>query len=74
MTKSKYVVAYVGEDACISQQIVESSSERDAIIKYLAKFQDITFTESELLSAEDIEDLIDYCFDYMAISLSVIKV
>jgi hypothetical protein len=72
---NRYVVAY-SEDygGCISQGIVEATSEREAIIKYLAKYQDICFSESELLSMEDADAVMNYCYDYMAVSLSIVQV
>ena len=71
---NKYVVAYCGDDDCISQAIVEAMSDRDALIKYLAKFQDTCFSGSELLSMEDADAVMDYCYDYMAVSLSIVQV
>jgi hypothetical protein len=72
---NKYVVAYNSEsESCISQAIVEATSEREALIKYLAKYQDTTFSESELLSMEDADAVMDYCYDYMSVSLAIVQV
>ena len=72
---NKYVVAYTQEsENDISQAIVEATSDRDAIIKYLATFQDITFTETELLSMEDVDLLTEYCLSYMAASVAVVQI
>ena len=71
---NKYVVAYCGEDGEVSQAIVEATSDRDALIKYLAKYQDTVFNERELLEMEDADLVMDYCYDFMAVSVSVVQV
>ncbi len=46
----KYVVAYsYPNDSEIFQQLIYSTSKRDAAIEYLSGFQDIVFEESQLL-------------------------
>ena len=72
---NKYVVAYIQEhETHISHAIVEATSDREALIKYLAQFQDTCFSESELLAMEGAEGVMDYCYEYMAVSLVVIKI
>ena len=71
---SKYVVAYSDEgDSKIDQKLVEASSARDAVIQYLARFQDIVFSEEELLETENIDLLADHLWDYYCVSISVIS-
>lgn len=59
---NKYIVAYVSlfENQLI-QTLVEATSERDAMLKYLSQYQDITFEEQELLSMEDQDQVVEYC-------------
>lgn len=61
---NKYIVAYLSlHYNVLSQTEIEATSERDAMIKYLARFEDITFTEQDLLSMEDAESIASTCFD-----------
>lgn len=70
---SKYVVAYSDEgDSKIDQKLVEASSARDAVIQYIARFQDIVFSEEEELQTESIDLLEDYLWGYYCVSISVI--
>ena len=72
---NKYVVAYSDEgDSKIEQQLLEAPSARDAVIQYLAKFQDIVLSEEELLQTESIDLLADYLWDYYCVSISVIEI
>lgn len=72
---NKYVVAFSAESGdAISQTLVWAESERSAVLKYLAQFQDIVFEEHELLSMESLDELLDYCYDYYAAAVSVIEV
>jgi hypothetical protein len=61
---NKYVVAYVSTfENVLYQKIVESTSERQAMLDYLAQCQDIVFDESDLLSMEDVDQLVECCFN-----------
>jgi hypothetical protein len=73
---NKYVVAYSSDSDSddIEQGLVEAISTRDAVLKYLAQFQDTTFDEAKLLAMEDVDAVMDYCYDYMAVSLSIVQV
>jgi hypothetical protein len=72
---TKYVVAYSDEvDAKINQQIVDAASARDAVIQYLASFQDIVLSEEDMLQTEDVDLLADHLWDYYSASISVIKI
>ena len=72
---NKYVVAYSDEvDSKIDQKLVEASSARDAVIQCLAKFQDIVFSEEDLLQTESIDLLADYFWDDLCVSISVIEI
>ena len=71
----KYVVAYsYPNDSEISQQLIHSTSKREAAIKYLREFQDIIFEENELLDMEDFDTLTEHCWDYLEISISVLEI
>ena len=71
---NKYVVAYsYPNDSEIFQQVIYSTSKRDAAIKYLSEFQDIVFEEQELLSIEDFDLLAEHCWDYLEVSISVLE-
>ena len=72
---NKYVVAYsYPNDSEIFQQLIYSTSKRDAAIKYLSEFQDIVFEEQELLSIEDFDLLAEHCWDYLEVSISVLQI
>jgi hypothetical protein len=72
---TKYVVAYSDEvDTRIDQQIVDAASARDAVIQYLASFQDIVLSEEDMLQTEDVDLLADYLWDYHSGIISVIKI
>ena len=72
---NKYVVAYSDEgDSKIDQKLVEASSARDAVIQYLAQFQDIVLSEEELLGTEDLDLLLQDLWDYYCVSISVIEI
>ena len=61
---NKYIVAYISMyENNLTQTLVEATSERDAMLKYLAGNQDITFEEDELLSMEDPDQLVERCFN-----------
>jgi len=70
----KYVVAYsYPNDSEIFQQLIYSTSKRDAAIEYLSSFQDIVFEESQLLEMEDFDLLVEHCWDYLEVSISVLE-
>lgn len=72
---NKYVVAFCDEtQSDIVQQIVEATSMRDAALKYLAQFQDITFDEDDLLYAESYDLVQDHIWDYYSASISAIEI
>lgn len=61
---NKYIVAYISLfENQLTQTLVEATSERDAMLKYLAEKQDITFEEDELLAMEDADQLVECCFN-----------
>ncbi len=70
---NKYIIAYVSLfENQLTQTLVEATSERDAMLKYLAAKQDIVFDEQELLGLEDVASLVEKCFD-MDSNISVYK-
>ncbi len=70
---NKYIIAYVSLfENQLTQTLVEATSERDAMLKYLAAKQDIVFDEQELLDLEDVDSLVEKCFD-MDSNISVYK-
>ena len=72
---NKYVVAYsYPNDTEIFQQLIYSTSKRDAAVKYLSEFQDINFEEDQLLQMEDFDLLVEHCWDYLEVSISVLEI
>ena len=71
----KYVVAYnYPNDSEIFQQLISSTSRRQAALKYLSEFQDIVFEEDQLLQMEDFDLLVEHCWDYLEVSISVLEI
>lgn len=71
---NKYVVAYIPMFSnLLLQTVVEATSDRDAMIKYLAQFEDICFTEEELLEMQDADSIAEACYD-MDCNISVIRI
>jgi len=61
---NKYVIAYVSLfENVLTQTLVEATSEKDAMLKYLAENQNIIFEEGELLNIEDAGQLSEYCLN-----------
>jgi hypothetical protein len=59
---NKYIVAYISQfEHVLYQQPVWSTSERQAMLEYLAQYQDIVFDEQELLSMESVDQVIECC-------------
>ncbi len=70
---NKYIVAYISLfENVLTQTLVEATSERAAMLKYLEEHQDINFDEQELLAAEGADQIVDYCFN-MDSHISVYK-
>lgn len=61
---NKYIVAYLSLfENELTQTLVEATSERDAMLKYLAQCQDVVFDEKELLGLETIDLLVEQCYN-----------
>jgi hypothetical protein len=59
-----YVVAFISFfDNELRQKVVESTSKRQAMLDYLASYQDLVFDETDLLAMEDAEAVMEMCFN-----------
>lgn len=71
---NKYIVAHLNvNDNKLTQTLVEETSERAAMLKYLAQYQDVTFDEQELLNMESAAEVVEMCFNFDT-NISVYKI
>lgn len=69
-----YVVAYISfYDNELRQNVIQSTSKRQAMLDYLAQYQDLVFNEADLLTMNDAEAIMDVCFN-MDSAISAIEI